>query len=127
MYILYLNNGNIDILWQASAGNLYTIILGLEYFKVYMFIQLYLFIYLFQTILSLLSEKIYRNVLWMSGIFCFCLYHTEVQILHIDTNTDICKKEKKIKTTKNSFFLQDRNLPEIVMCPHRYYWEKKSF
>lgn len=33
MEILYFNHGYIDILWQANAGNLYKITLGLEYFK----------------------------------------------------------------------------------------------
>lgn len=59
MYILYFNHGYIDILWQANAGDPYPIMLGLEYVKEYMFIQLIFFL---KTILSLISEKSYINM-----------------------------------------------------------------
>lgn len=53
-------------------------------------------------------------MLWMKGIFSSCFYRTEVLILHTDTNTNICKKEKKNENHKDSFLLQERNFPEIV-------------
>lgn len=108
MYILYFNHGYIDLLWQANADNLYIIILGLDYFKEYKFIHIFCFVlwvfvclfFLIQT-MSLISD---RSFGWMV-FFCFCFYRTEVGILHIDTNADICKKEKKKENYKEFFLL----------------------